>query len=322
MKAIVRRNYVPPETLRLEEVDLPIPDTNEILVRVYATTVNRTDSGMLRAHPFIVRFFTGLLRPRRPITGSEFAGRVESIGIEVTKFLAGDDVFGFHDEGQSTHAEYLTISEDACVLHLPKNLSHQEAAPSSEGAHYAYNFICKTGIKSGQKILINGATGAIGSSLLQFAKYYGATVTAVCDTINIALIKSLGADQIFDYTKEDFTKDEEQKYDFIYDTVGNVSFRQCKRLLKPKGVFISSELGWRGANVFHALTTPFLGGKKVIFPIPVKINRSLKFIKERIEQGHFKPVIDRKYPLEEVPAAFNYVETGMKTGNVVIVVME
>jgi NADPH:quinone reductase-like Zn-dependent oxidoreductase len=320
MKAIVYTKYGPPDVLQLKEVEKPTPKDNEVLMKIHATTVNRTDCATIRAIPFFARFFTGLFKPKKQIPGTEFAGKIEEIGKNVTSFKIGDKVFGFDDQGSGSHAQYMTISEDKAIT-IPKNITYEQAAASTEGAHYAYNFINKVNIKSGHKVLVNGATGAIGSAAVQLLKYFGVNVTAVCNTKNIELVKSLGVDKIIDYTKEDFTKDD-QKYNFVFDAVGKSSFFKCKQLLQPGGVYISSDLGYMSQNVFLPLITPIIkpiiGNKKTVFPMPVDVRRSLLLIKELIEKGKFKAVIDRKYPLEQIVEAYRYVEKGQKTGNVVI----
>jgi NADPH:quinone reductase-like Zn-dependent oxidoreductase len=317
MKAAIRRTYGPIDNLKIESVEKPTAKDNEVLIRVYATTVNRTDYAVLTGKPFVMRFFTGLLKPKLPIPGTDFAGIVEAVGKKVKSFKVNDKVFGFNDQGLSSQAEYMVFPEDGAMTKIPDNISYEQAAASLEGAHYAYNFINKVNLKAEHKILINGATGGIGSALLQFLKYYNIYVTAVCDTKNLELIKSLGADRIYDYTKEDFTNDDE-KYDFVFDAVGKSTFAKCKPLLKKGGVYISSELGPMVQNPFLALTTKVIGDKKVIFPIPSDIKRSILFIKDLLEKEKFKPVIDRKYPLENIGEAYSYVASGQKTGNVII----
>jgi NADPH:quinone reductase-like Zn-dependent oxidoreductase len=319
MKAIVCTKYGSPDVLELKEVEKPIPKDNEVLIKIHATTVNRTDCAMLRAEPFISRFVTGLFKPNKPIQGTEFAGKIEAVGKNVSSFKVGDMVFGFDDNNFGSHAQYMTILEDKALTTIPKNMTYEQAAASTEGAFYANNFINKVNLKSGQKVLVNGATGAIGSAAVQFLKYFGANITAVCNTKNIELVKSLGADKVIDYTKEDFTKDD-QKYNFIFDTVGKSSFAKCKPLLQPGGVYISSEFGSMAQNIFYALITPIIGNKKVIFPLPTDCRGSILFIKKLIEKEKFKAVIDRKYPLEQIVEAYRYVEKGQKTGNVVITV--
>jgi NADPH:quinone reductase-like Zn-dependent oxidoreductase len=317
MKAIVYTKYGPPDVLQFEEVKKPAPKDNEVLIKIYATTVNRTDCAMIRAEPFIARFFTGIFKPKKPIPGTEFAGQIEAVGNNVTSFKVGDKVFGIDDSGSGSHAQYITISEDKALTTIPENTTYEQAAASTEGAHYAYNFINKVNIKSGQKVLVNGATGGIGSAAVQFLKYFCVDFNAVCGTKNIDLIKSLGANKVIDYTKEDFTKDD-QKYSYIFDTVGKSSFGKCKPLLEPGGVYISSELGYMAQNLLFALTTPITGNKKVKFPLPVDCKGSVLLTKKLIEEKKFKAVIDRIYPLEQIVEAYKYVEKGQKIGNVVI----
>lgn len=317
MRAIMYTQYGPPEVLHLKVVEKPTLKYNDVLIKVIATTVNRTDCAMLRAKPFIMRFFTGPLRPKNPILGTTFAGTIESVGMNVTSFKTGDQVFGFDDRGLSSYAEYLILRDDRPFTVMPKNVSHAASAAAIEGAHYAINFINKVLIGPGKKVLVNGASGAIGSAAVQLLKFYGADVDAVCSTKNISLVRSLGAEKIFDYTKEDFTTTG-QRYDFIFDTVGKSSFGDCKPLLNPNGIYSSSELGTMGQNVFFALMAPIMSDKKVIFPIPANIKASLRLVKDLMEQNKFRAVIDRTYPLDQIAAAFRYVETGEKTGNVVV----
>jgi len=317
MKAAIRRKYGPPDTISIEMVETPVPKENEILVRVHAATVNRTDCAILLGKPFILQFFTGLGTPKSPTTGTDFAGQVEAVGKGVTSFQAGERVWGFNDSGLASHAQYLTIPEHAAVLKIPEHISYEQAAAGAEGAHYAYNFINKVALKAGQKVLVNGATGAIGSAAVQMLKSMGLYVTAVCNTPNVALVTALGADKVVDYQKEDFTRTEEQ-YDFVFDAVGKSTFSRCKPLLKPGGTYISSELGPHAENLYLPLLTKIRGGKKVVFPIPSDIKGSLRFIQNLLETGQFKPVIDRKYPLEQIAEAFTYVASGQKTGNVII----
>jgi len=319
MKAIVYTKYGPPDVLELKEVEKPTPKDNEVLIKIHATTVNRTDCAIRKAEPFISRFVTGLIRPKKTILGTEFAGEIEAVGKDVTSFKVGDKVFGFSGNDFGAHAEYMIMPEEGSLTTMPANMTYEEAAPSTEGAHYALSFIRKANMQSGQRILINGATGAIGSAAVQLVKYFGADVTAVCNTKNVALVKSLGADKVLDYTKEDFTKDD-QMYDAVFDTVGKSSFSRCKPLLKPGGIYISSELGYMAQNPILALVTPIIGNKKVMFPIPKHSDENIVLFKKLIEAGKFKGVIDRCYPLEEIIEAYKYVETGQKTGNVVITV--
>ena len=320
MKAIVYTHYGSPDVLQLREVEKPVPGDNEVLVKVVATTVNRTDCATIRAIPFFLRIITGLFKPKKQIPGTEFSGTIEAIGENILSLKVGDRVFGFEDQGAKSHAQYLTISEDKAVT-IPENITYEQAAASSEGAHYAYNFINKVDLERGQDVLVNGATGAIGSAAVQLLKYFGANVTAVCATKNVELVKSLGADKVIDYLKEDFTKDD-QKYNFVFDAVGKSSFFKCRHLLEPGGVYISSDLGYLSQNIFLPLITPIIKPliehKKTIFPSPVNIRESLLLVQKLIEQGKFRAVIDRELPLEHIIEAYKYVEKGKKTGNVVI----
>jgi NADPH:quinone reductase-like Zn-dependent oxidoreductase len=317
MKAIIHTKYGPPEVAKLMEVPIPKPKENEVSVKVYASTVNRTDSGFRSAEYFVSRFWSGLLRPKYQILGCEFAGVIEEIGQLVTTFKKGDNVFGYNDKTFGGHAEYLTIAESDAITYLPNNLNFSEAAPITEGAHYALNNIRASKVEAGQNVLVYGATGAIGSAAVQLLKHFGANVTAVCNTKNVALVKSLGADIVIDYQTQDFTKTQ-TRFHFIFDAVGKSSFRQCKPLLTEKGKYISTELGKNGENIFFALTTAIFAGKKVLFPIPTINKADVIFLKELVEKGEYKPVIDREYALSQIVEAYKYVETAQKVGNVVL----
>ncbi len=318
MKAAINVKYGPPEVVQVMEVDKPTPKNNEVLIKIYATTVNRTDCGFRSAEYFISRFWSGLLKPTNKILGNEFSGVIESIGSEVTEFKIGDKVFGYNDKTFGTHAEYLCINEKATLTTMPNNLSFTQAAALTEGAHYGLCDIRAAKVKAGQNVLVYGATGAIGSSAVQILKHMGANVTAVCNTNNIALVKSLGADLVIDYTKEDYTKTD-MKYDFVFDAVGKTSFGKCKPILNETGIYISTELGKNGQNVFLALKPKFLSKKRVLFPIPTITKEDVVYLKELAEAGKFAPVIDeRKFTLNEIIEAYKYVETGQKIGNVVI----
>ena len=317
MRAIINTEYGLPEVAKLMEVNKPIPKEKEVLIKVYATTVNRTDRGFRSAEYFISRFWTGLFRPKYKTLGCEFAGEIEQVGDEVTIFKRGDKVFGFDSDKCGSHADYKVLEEGKAIATMPKNLTYYEAAPICEGGHYALCDIRAAKVEAGQNVLVNGATGAIGSAAVQLLKHFGAKITAVCDTKNVMLVKSLGADFVIDYLKEDFTKTDE-KFDFIYDSVGKSSFGKCKPLLKPKGIYKSTELGKNAENIYLALITPILGGKKVLFPIPTINQKDVNFLKKIVENGEFKPVFDRQYPLEQIVEAYKYVETGQKIGNVVI----
>jgi NADPH:quinone reductase-like Zn-dependent oxidoreductase len=321
MRAIIYSKYGPPEVASLMEVPKPLPKDNEVLVKVYASTVNRTDSGFRSAEYFISRFWTGLFRPKYQILGCEFAGIIEEIGNHVTAFKKGDKVFGVNDKTCGGHGEFLTIAETDAIINMPDNLSFEEAAPLTEGAHYALVDIRAAKVERGQNVLVYGATGAIGSAAVQLLQHFGAVVTAVCNTKNVGLVKSLGADTVIDYQTQDFTKTED-RFEFIFDAVGKSSFGQCKPLLTEKGIYISTELGKNGENILFALTTPLWGGKKLLFPIPSITKQDVLFLKELVEKGEYKPVIDRQYNLDQIVEAYKYVESGQKTGNVVIKIVE
>jgi len=318
MKAAVRTKYGVPGDLSIKELEIPVPKDNEVLIRVHATTVNRSDYHVLSGKPFAMRLLTGLFKPRASIIGTDFAGEIEATGSAVHFFKVGEKIMGFGGGlGCGAHAQYFLLSEKKAkkiVIAIPSNLTYDEAAACLEGAFYAAVQI--NGLKPGpgQKALVYGATGAIGSAYVQFLKYYGVFITAVCKGENSELVKSLGADRIIDYIKEDFTTDGEQ-YDFIFDAVGKSSFFKCKKLLKKKGVYTSSD---GLINILLIPVTKLIGGKKVIFSFPKNFKAVLNFIKDLIEKGSFKPVIDRKYPLEKITEAYSYVATGQKIGNVVI----
>jgi NADPH:quinone reductase-like Zn-dependent oxidoreductase len=319
MKAAVHDRYGPPEVVRIAEVPKPAPKAGELLVRVHATTVNRTDCSFRAAHPFFVRLLTGLSRPRHPVLGTEFAGEVEAVGDGVTSFKEGDRVFGFSGRTFGAHAEYLAFPEKGPVASIPSGMSFEEAAPGTEGSQYALTGIRGAKVDRGQDVLVYGATGAIGSASVQLLRNLGANVTAVCATDHVDLVRGLGADRVIDHTVEDFTKDH-QRYDLVLDAVGKSSFARCKALLKPRGIFISSDLGPLSQNPFLALVTPLFGGKRVKFPIPMNVTKTVKYLKGLMESGAFKPVIDRTYQLDEIVEAYRYVESGQKVGNVVITV--
>ncbi|HEV8270550.1 MAG TPA: NAD(P)-dependent alcohol dehydrogenase [Chitinophagaceae bacterium] len=313
MKAAVRSKYGSGEVLSIQEIDKPTPRDNEVMIRVYAASANRSDLHVLTGKPLFMRLFTGLFKPKLAVTGSDFAGQVEATGPAVTSFKAGDKVMGFGGGlGTGTHAQYVTFAETKRIVLMPGNINYKQAAACLEGTYYAAMGIHQLKLTAGQKALVYGATGAIGSAYVQFLKYYGVYVTAVCGGENRELVRSWGADKMIDYKKEDFTKDNEQ-YDFVIDAVGKSSFAKCKRLLKKKGIYAPSG----GAeNIFLVLINPLLGGKKVLFPKDNKGN--LSFIKDLLEKGNFKPVIDRVYPLEKISEAFTYVATGQKIGNVIV----
>ena len=319
MRAAVRSRYGPPDVVRVVEVEKPAAKDNEVLVRVHATTVNRTDCGLRAAKPFIYRFFLGLRRPRLTVLGNEFAGQVEAVGTGVRSFEVGDRVFGFNDSSFGAHAECMTMPEDGLLATMPADLSYEEAAPSTEGSIYALSLIRTAKLQRGQGVLVNGATGAIGSAAVQLLRDRGAVVTAVCGAEHMELVRGLGADRVIDYTAEDFTRDE-RRYDVVMDAVGKSSFGRCRRLLKPGGLYLSTDLGPLSQNPLLALVTPLFGGRRVRFPIPRQDQGTVTYLKERIESGAFKPLIDRRCRLDQIVEAYRYVETGRKVGSVVITI--
>lgn len=317
MKAVIYCKYGSPDVLQFCEVDKPIPKDNEVLIKITATTVNRTDCGFRKAEYIAVRLVGGLFKPKKQILGSEMSGIVEAVGKNVKTFKPGDEVFGLNTFNFGTHAEYVCIPEEKSIILKPSTLTFNEAAAVSDGGFLALAFIKKLDFTNHPTILIYGASGSIGSASVQFAKHFGANVNAVCRTKDFALLKSLGADKMIDYTKEDFTENK-QKYDVVIDAVGKSSFFRCRIILKPKGIYISTELGDWSQNIFLALLTPFFGGKKVLFPIPKDTKEDIEFIKELMVAGKYKAVIDRIYPFDQLIEATRYVETGEKVGNVVI----
>jgi len=322
MKAVVYTRYGPPDILQLKDIEKPVPGPGEILVKVHAATVNRTDNATIKAIPFFARIVTGFFKPKRTTPGTEFAGEVEAIGTTVTTLKVGDRVFGFDDQGSKAQAEYLAIREDFATT-IPDEISYEQAAASCEGAHYARNFINKVKIEPGQRVLVYGASGAIGSAMVQLLKAMDVFVTAVCGTRNIELVRSLGADTVLDYTKEDFTR-ETRQYDYVFDAVGKISFFQCSHLLRHGGAYISSDLGCLAQNMYLPLLTsifkPLLNGKYTVFPFPTDIPASLALVKKLMREKRFNAVLDRRYPLDQIVEAYRYVEKGHKTGNVVITV--
>ncbi len=317
MRAVVHDRYGPPEVLRLEEVERPVPKDDEILVKIHATTVNRSDCGWRSAKPFITRYFTGLRRPKRRILGSELAGEVEAVGKAVTEFEVGDRVFGVNYFG--AHAEFVCLPEDRPLAQMPTGMSFEEAATVCDGAILALTCLSKADLREGRSILIYGASGSIGTAAVQLAKYFEADVTAVCNTKNLELVRSLGADRVIDYTQEDFTENG-TTYDVVFDAVGKHSFRRCRRSVKPGGIYIETDLGFLWHVPILAFATRRIGDKRVTLPTPNYTKKHVLFLRELIEAGRYRAVVDRSYPLEQVVEASRYVETGQKTGNVVLTV--
>lgn len=319
MKTSYRTAYGPPDVLTIREVPIPEPGPGELLVRVQAATVNRTDCGALWGKPYIFRFFVGWPRPREVATGTDFAGEVVATGPGVTQFAIGDRVMGFHDHNLGSHAQYLRVSERRPIVLIPEGVSFEAAAASMEGAHYARNFIASVALKPGDAVLVNGATGGIGSAAVALLKNAGAHVTAVCAEPHRAAVAALGADRTVDYLHAPFTAQlRGETFAFVFDAVGKSSFGECRPLLARTGVYLSSELGPRAENPFLALGAPFMRGPKVRFPVPTDIPKSLALVSPLLARGVYKPLIDRRYALEDIREAFTYVNSGQKIGNVLL----
>jgi NADPH:quinone reductase-like Zn-dependent oxidoreductase len=328
MKAIVYTEYGPPDVLQIQEIEKPTPKDNEILIRVYATSVNIGDiwarnfkeiSPRKFTMPFPLwlpaRMYFGFTKPKINILGSEFAGEVVSIGKDVKQFRKGNQVFGYRGQSMGANAEYLCMAEDGLVSVKPSNMTYEEAATVPYGALTALNLLRKINIRRGQKVLINGASGGIGSAAVQLAKYFGAEVTGVCATPRLEFVKALGADHVIDYTKEDFTKSGET-YDLIFDILGKSSFTKCKNSLKRNGIYLLASFKMK--QLFQMLWTSIIGNKKVICALSSENPNDLIFIKELVEAGKIKAIIDKRYPLEQIAGAHRYIEKGHKRGNVVL----
>jgi NADPH:quinone reductase-like Zn-dependent oxidoreductase len=322
MKAIVHTKYGPPDELQLVEVENPVPRENEVLIKIHATTVTTTDCNarnftfVPKSFLFFARMMFGFKKPRIEILGIDLAGEIEAIGEKVKLFKVGDHVFGSPGTKFGGHAEYCCVPENGALTLKPAEMSWEEAASLTLAGCTALYFIRDLAkIQAGQKILIHGASGAIGTFAVQLAKYYGAEVTGVCSAPNVEMVKSIGADKLIDYTKEDFTKSHE-RYDFVFSVVGKTTFSQCKGILKPKGVYIEN---WMETKDFlKVLWTSIAGGKRIKGGVSVETAEKLDFLKELIVSGKLVPVIDRTYPLERTAEAFQYVEQGHKKGNVII----
>jgi len=317
MRAVVYDRYGPPEVQHMVEVDRPRPADDEVLVRVHATSVTRTDAGLRSAEIFVSRFVTGVTRPREHILGMEFAGAVEEIGAAVSEFAPGDEVFGIVPSG--AHAEFLTVRESGAVAHKPWNLSWVEAAGVCDGVSLALPCLETAGLRAGQEILIYGASGSVGTAGVQLARQIGARVTAVCSSRNVELVASLGPDAVIDYSQQDFTTGA-ARFDVIFDAVGQHSFRRSRPALKAKGTYVDTDLGYLFHMPLLVLATRLTGGQRAKLGLARFRKQDVLHLKEMLEAGTYRPVIDRTYPLEEVVEATRYVEAGRKVGNVVLTV--
>jgi NADPH:quinone reductase-like Zn-dependent oxidoreductase len=324
MKAIVHAKYGPPDELQLKEVEKPVPGVNEVLIKIHATTVTTTDCNA-RNFTFVpesfmlfARLMFGFKKPRINILGIDLAGEIEAVGKDVKLFKKGDQVFGSPGTKFGGHAEYCSVPEKGALAIKPANLSWEEAAAISLAGNTALFFIRDLAkIQPRQTILIHGASGAIGTYAVQLAKYYGAVVTGVCSSTNTEMVKSLGADKVIDYTKEDFVKSDE-RYDFVFDVVGKTTFAHCKGILKPKGIYLENMMEIK--DFLKVLWTSITGGKKIKGGVSSERAENLNFFVELIESGKLKPVIDQVFPLERTAEAFRYVEQGHKKGNVIITI--
>ena len=320
MRAVVHDRYGPPGILRVAEVERPVPADDEVLVRVRATTVTRTDCHVRRASPFVWRLFAGLLRPRKKILGIEYAGVVETVGAAVDGLAVGDEVFGGTAGRFGAHAEYVCVPGTAPLVPKPAGSTFEEAAAVCDGFMQGLTCVRAGGVGKGTRILVYGASGSCGTAVVQLARHYDAHVTAVCGTKNVELVRSLGAEEVIDYQRKDFRRNGET-YDVVVDAVGLTSLLRCRRSVRPGGIFVATDLGrLMLENPLSALLTRWVGERRVRFPLGRWTRDDLLFLKELMEAGRYRAVVDRAYPLEDVVEATAYVETGQKTGNVVLVV--
>lgn len=323
MNAVIYSEYGSPDVLHSAEIEKPIPKENEVLIKIFATTVSSEDTIFRKGDQLMAKLFTGITKPKHSVLGQDYSGVIEAVGKDITKFQIGDEVYGPTADTFGSYAEFISLPENAAIVKKPKNVTHKEIVALCGGFLTALPFLRDTGkIKENQKILINGASGSVGSAAIQIAKYYGATVTAVCSSANIELVKSLGADEVIDYTKEDFTKTN-NSFDIIFDAVGKSSYSKCKNILTENGTYLKTTLGF--AIVKDFISTVVFSKKKAkisftgLRSAPLK-TKDLIFLNELIEAKKIKPVIDKTYPLSKIPEAHAYVEKGHKKGSVVILV--
>lgn len=316
MKAAFHHHYTGPGGIAVSQTPVPVPKEDELLIKVHLCTFNRTDCANISANPWFMRLMMGINKPRKPISGTDFAGTVLKTGTKVSRFKEGDRVFGFDDSGLRSHAEYMCIKESKAIEKLNDTVKFDQAAASIEGSHYAINFINKVDMHEGQKVLVNGGTGAIGSAMIQLLVIKGLTVDCTARADHFSLMRELGVKKVFDYKETPITNITE-RYDFVFDSVGKSRFSVCKNLLRSKGVYISSEMGPNAENTYLSVFTNW-SRQKVIFPFPVNPQRSLELIHEYLKDDLFKPLIDRIYSLDQINEAYQYVASGDKVGNVLI----
>lgn len=319
MKTSFRDSYGAPDGISIRDAPVPEAGPGEVLVRVHAATVSRTDCAVLLGRPYVLRFMTGWPQPRHKATGTDFAGVVAAVGPGEARFAVGDRIMGLDDVGIGSHAEYLVLSQRQAARLVPDGVDLGVAAASMEGAHYARNFMNKVPLKAGDAVLVYGATGAIGSAAVALLREAGAEITAVCATEHHAAVAALGADRLLDYQDSGWLNAlSGERFDYVLDAVGKLSSGYFRPVLKSTGAYISSELGPWGQNVIYALAAPLMRGPKVRFPVPTQIGKTLDMVAPLLAQGRFKPLIDRSYGLDELRDAFEYVASGRKIGNVLL----
>jgi NADPH:quinone reductase-like Zn-dependent oxidoreductase len=319
VRAAIHDRYGPPEVLRVAQVERPVPADDEVLVEVHTATVNRTDCAWRTPTPSpIIRAVNGPLRPRRRVLGTEFAGEVAAVGAAVGRFAVGDRVFGVNADRFGTHAEYVVVREGAAIATVPEGFPLDQAAAIGDGGILALTCLRWAGLEKGQRIVVYGASGAIGSAAVQLARQIGAHVTAVCNTPNVETVRGLGADEVVDYLVEDFTGNG-RTYDVVFDAVGKHSYRRCRRSIAPGGRYVATDLGFLAQNPVLALLTRW-ARRRVLMPIPRYDQAALLHLKDLVEAGQYRPLIDRSYPLAEIVAAHRYVDSAQKVGNVLLTV--
>ena len=319
MRAVVYEKYGPPEVLQIKEFEKPVPKSNEVLIKVYSTAVTVGDVRLRKADPFMARAFNGFFKPKQQILGMNYSGVVEATGQNVNEFKTNDKVYGSTNFAFGTYAEYICVKEDSVITKKPENIDFGQAAALPFGTLTSLYFLRKGKIKNGDKILIYGASGSLGTAAVQLAKYLGAEVSAVCSASNIELVKSLGAGKVIDYTKEDFSEMPDN-YEIIYDTVGKIPFLKCMKKLKPKGIYLDA-VHIPPVAFYKDIWTAVTSNKKIIGGTFTERKEDLLFLNDLIKKGLHKPVMDKRYPFEQISEAHRYVDMGHKKGNVVVTIV-